>query len=183
MPPKSRRIKQLLNAREAKKFKSSSSPAASSAPQFHTSAAPLNATSTTWSFAPTVFLVASLSQSSTSQEKTSILNLDTSEYHSSEEDSYAPSEEQIDVDTAVHSDAVYWVSTLEKDDILICHCYCTTLLVGHLHLNITDSAKLIGETLQRSERTVRQWRAIFTEDNCNFPETQQGKYQCSNVLW
>ena len=30
---------------------------------------------------------------------------------------------------------------------------------------------------------MREWRAIFTENNYDFPETQQSKYQCSGVLW
>ena len=131
MPPKSRRKKQLLNAREAKKFKSSSSSAASSASQVDTSAVPLNATSTSQPSSPTVPLVASLSQPSTSQGETTILNLDTSEYHSSEDDSYASSEDQIDVDTAVHLHAVDWVSTLEKDNILSLSLLLHDLLVGH----------------------------------------------------
>lgn len=48
---------------------------------------------------------------------------------------------------------------------------------------VTEASEIIGKVVGRSDRTVREWRAVFT-DNCGeFPNTLQGKYQHDGVLW
>ena len=44
-------------------------------------------------------------------------------------------------------------------------------------------SKLIGEMVERSDRTVREWRATFSCYNASFPDTLQGKYERKGVLW
>ena len=52
-----------------------------------------------------------------------------------------------------------------------------------LQLKKTDASKLIAELTGKGERTLREWRANFTANNGSFPDTLQGKYQRTGVLW
>ena len=49
-----------------------------------------------------------------------------------------------------------------------------------MYLQVTNVSKLIGEMIERSDRTVQEWRATF---NTSFPDTLQGKYERKGVLW
>ena len=57
------------------------------------------------------------------------------------------------------------------------------LLVTRMHLSQTNAAKLIGETVKKSDRTVREWRVVFLSNSNNFPDSLQGKYQQRGVVW
>ena len=48
---------------------------------------------------------------------------------------------------------------------------------------VTEASKLIGSTVNRSDRTVREYRSIFNGNEYSFPDTLQGKYQRNGVLW
>ena len=59
-------------------------------------------------------------------------------------------------------------------------------LQNHLHETVgkseTEAAKLAGLMIGRSNRTVRDWKAQFYENDGNILESRQGKYQQSDVL-
>ena len=57
------------------------------------------------------------------------------------------------------------------------------MLVGVLHFQLTEAAKVIGYVLGKSDCTVREWRSIFIANKGEFPDTLQGKYQQEGVLW
>ena len=35
----------------------------------------------------------------------------------------------------------------------------------------------------KSDRTIRDWVAKFLENDCKIPDSKQGHYQLSGVLW
>lgn len=43
--------------------------------------------------------------------------------------------------------------------------------------------KLIGQMVSKSDRTVREWRAVFLCNGNSYPDSLQGKYQRQGVLW
>ena len=47
----------------------------------------------------------------------------------------------------------------------------------------TDASVLIAELSGKGERTVREWRATFVTNKGSFPDTLQGKYPRTGVLW
>ena len=55
-------------------------------------------------------------------------------------------------------------------------------LSKHLDLGKTKAAELAGMMVGRSGKTVREWRKQFMEEG-EVPESKQGKYQRSGVLW
>ena len=57
------------------------------------------------------------------------------------------------------------------------------LLVTRMHLSQTNAAKLIGETVKKSDRTVREWSVVLSSKSNNFPHSLQGRYQQRGVLW
>ena len=52
-----------------------------------------------------------------------------------------------------------------------------------LHYSKGDCAKMISELLGYSDRTIREWRTGFIENDFSFPDSAQGSYQRSDVLW
>ena len=57
------------------------------------------------------------------------------------------------------------------------------LLVHVLSINLSEAAKYISIVLGRTDRTVRSWRATFLVNEGTFPDTLQGKYRRTGVLW
>ena len=49
----------------------------------------------------------------------------------------------------------------------------------HFNLNNTEAAVMID----KSDRTVRQWRTDLIANDGILPGTKQGKYQRTGVLW
>jgi len=42
---------------------------------------------------------------------------------------------------------------------------------------------VIGDLINKSDRTVREWRATFLYNDGCFPDSLQGKYQRKGVVW
>ena len=57
------------------------------------------------------------------------------------------------------------------------------LLVHRLHFHLSDAAKLIGEMMFFSGRTVREWQSLFVHNEGSFPDSEQGHYLRTGVLW
>ena len=55
-------------------------------------------------------------------------------------------------------------------------------LTNLLSMATTKAAEYTGIMLGKSDRTVRQWKADFRENGC-IPDTKQGRYQRSGILW
>ena len=92
----------------------------------------------------------------TQEEVTSL-----TDYQSSEDESYEPSIEDIEEDAAVQLHADEWLNSLQRGDIMSLTLLLHNLLVTRMHLSRTNAAKLIGETLKKSDQTVREWRVVF----------------------
>ena len=57
------------------------------------------------------------------------------------------------------------------------------LLVNRIQISVIEASKQIGESVEKSDRTVMEYRSVFTENNYSFPDTLQGKYQRKGVVW
>ena len=58
-----------------------------------------------------------------------------------------------------------------------------TAQVWDWQYKLTDASELIAELAGKGERTIRLWRAQFVANEGSFPDSLQGKYQRSGVLW
>ena len=56
------------------------------------------------------------------------------------------------------------------------------LIVKILGLQLTFAAKVIGDLIGKSDRTVREWRGTFLCNDGSFPGSLQGRYQLTGVL-
>ena len=84
---------------------------------------------------------------------------------------------------AVRLHAEEWLNSLHRYDIMSLTLLLHNFLVTRMHLSLTNAAKLIGETVKKSDRTVREWRVVFLTNSNNFPDSLQGRYQRRGVLW
>jgi len=150
VPPKSRRKKQLDDAREAKRLKRA----------------------------------AFCDEEEVESEAVASDLLDESGVYVSDDDdeSYDPdNDDKPDMEAVIHGFAQEWVESLNRDDVMALSMFLHSLLVFRLHLSLTDSAVMIGDLLGYSDRTVREWRSAFVNNNGSFPDSDQGTYQRSGV--
>ena len=75
-----------------------------------------------------------------------------------------------------------WVSVLSRDDLMSLSIVLNHLLVTELGFQLTEAAKTLSKVIEKSDRTVREWRGMFVANGGTFPDTLQGKYQRSGVL-
>ena len=47
----------------------------------------------------------------------------------------------------------------------------------------TKAAEYAASTMKKSDRTVRRWRSALIDNDRVLPESEQGRYQRSSVLW
>ena len=92
-------------------------------------------------------------------------------------------ETSVDISDLVEEYTRDWIDGLDRDDLMSLSIALHHLLVTMLQLKKIDASKLIAELTGKGERTVREWRATFTANNGSFPDTLQGKYQRTGVLW
>ena len=85
-----------------------------------------------------------------------------------------------DVNAFIEDYARDWVNGLDRDDLRSLSIY---LLVCLLQLGATDASKWIADVSGKCERTIREWRATFVANKGSFPDTMQGRYQRTGVLW
>ena len=91
--------------------------------------------------------------------------------------------EDKDVNKLIEEYAEDWVGGLDRDDLRSLSILLHYLLVCLLQMGITGASKLIADVSGKCERTVREWRATFVANRGTFPDTLQGRYQRSGVLW
>ena len=70
-----------------------------------------------------------------------------------------------------------------KDDVKSLSILLHFVLVNKLNFTLTNAANFIADIVGKSDRTIRAWRTSYLADNGSFPDTLQGKYQRSGVLW
>ena len=88
----------------------------------------------------------------------------------------------FDLDSSLRSDLDDdWISHLEREDRVSLGLFLCFQLSKHFDLGDTK-AEIAGIMVGRSDRTVREWRKQFLEEG-EVPESKQGKYQRSSVLW
>ena len=96
----------------------------------------------------------------------------------------------FDLDSSLKSDVDHleeniceeWVTHLEREDRVSLGLFLCFQLSKHFDLGETKAAELAGMMVGRSDKTVREWRKQFLE-NGEVPESKQGKYQRTGVLW
>ena len=101
---------------------------------------------------------------------------------SDSDESYSPDSE-VNADAQMQGFCDEWVPTLDRDDLQALSILLRVTLVSKLGLTILKAASIISEMLGKSERTIREWWSIFTQNDFAFSGTLQGAYQRSGILW
>ena len=100
--------------------------------------------------------------STDSELNTSALLDDSGVYLSDEDEIYDPAvDDKSDLEAKIHQLAQEWVESLNRDDTMALSMLLHSLMVFRLQFSLCDSAKMIGEVLGFSDRTIREWRNIF----------------------
>lgn len=76
-----------------------------------------------------------------------------------------------------------WISALDRDDLMSLSLLLHEVLVNEIGIQMTPASEVIGKVLNKSGRTVREWRAAFHDNDGCFPDSLQGKYQRQGDLW
>ena len=106
-----------------------------------------------------------------------------SDYESDEDPTYDIDAEVLEEHQSKSLQGKEWMQCLHRDDIMSLTLFLYDLLVTRMHIQVTNASKLIGEMIERGDRTVHEWRATFCCNNNSFPDTLQGKYERRGVLW
>ena len=97
--------------------------------------------------------------------------------------SYSPTEDmQEEAGAAVEQFVEDWVLSLNHEDTISLSLFLTFHLAQLLNFTSTKAAEYAAIMVGKSDRTIRQWRADF-EANKAIPDSQQGHYQRTGVLW
>lgn len=97
----------------------------------------------------------------------------------------------FNLDTSVKSDDDFmvesfcenWVLQLGRDDMVSLALFLTFQLSKHFDCGTTKAAELAGLMVGWSDRAVREWKSQFFENSGCIPESEQGKYERSGVVW
>ena len=119
-----------------------------------------------------------------SEVSISALLNDSDVYISVDNEIYDPDvDDESDMEAKINQFAKEWAESLNSDDTMALTMFLYSFLVFRFHFTLSNSAKLVSELLGYSDRTIREWRSIFISNEGSFPESEQGKYQRSGVLW
>ena len=97
----------------------------------------------------------------------------------------------FDLDASMNSDCEHmiehfcedWISNLDRDDLVSLALFLCFQLTSHLNVGETKAAELASIMNNRSHKTIREWRTIFFQNEGEVPESTQGKYQRSGIVW
>ena len=97
----------------------------------------------------------------------------------------------FDLDTSIKSDTGHmvdsfceeWVASLSWENRASLGLFLSFQLSTILGKGETEAAELAGQMIGKSDRTVREWRSKFFESCGELPESKQGHYQRTGVLW
>lgn len=167
MPPKTKRQKQLqesaLKAREARD--------SAKIPRIEPSEAATEGQSVTGQ-------EPELSLPSTSRAQVS------GESSASDDPSYDPDLDLSEnIDLKLEHFLEEWVLHLDRDDKISLSLFISFHLEKMFNFTQTSAVEYAAIMLDRSERTIRQWRTDFVDNNGEIPESKQGRYQRTGILW
>lgn len=97
----------------------------------------------------------------------------------------------FDLDASMKSDSDHLIETfcedfvmqLDNDDRIGLGIFLYFHLTTLLKKGETEAAELSGMMIGKSEKTIREWRNHFFENDGEIPSSKQGQYQRSGVLW
>ena len=97
----------------------------------------------------------------------------------------------FDLDASARSDTALqlesfcenWMLQLDRDDRLSLGIFLVYNLKVHMGKGETEAAELAGMMVGRSERTIHDWQSRFIANDFILPDSKQGQYQRSGVLW
>ena len=97
----------------------------------------------------------------------------------------------FDMDASVSSDTDHqresfcenWMLQLDRDDRMSLGSFLVHNLKAHMGKGETEAAELAGMMVGRSERTIHDWESRFVANGFILPDSKQGQYQRSGVLW
>ena len=106
-----------------------------------------------------------------------------SEVETTPDPSYDPDEElSADANLILERFVEDWILTLDRDDKVSLGLFLCYHLQHLFNFTQTKAAEYVGVMLGKSDCTIRQWCHDFIESG-EVPESKQGKYQRSGVLW
>ena len=76
-----------------------------------------------------------------------------------------------------------WLDALDREDTRCLSLFLCYHFVKMFSFTETNAAEYAALMVKRSDRTVRRWRSAVIENDGILPESQQGCYQRSGVLW
>ena len=76
-----------------------------------------------------------------------------------------------------------WILQLDCGDRVSLGIFLAYNLKAHLGKGETEAAELAGSMVNRSERTIHDWQSKFVANDFVLPDSKQGQYQRSGVLW
>ena len=102
-----------------------------------------------------------------------------------------PVDPTFDLDSSMKSDTDHiaetfceeWVSQLDRDDRVALGLFLCSQMTRHLEIMETRAAELAGLMIGKSNKTIHEWKKQFYDNDGVIPESQQGKYLWSGVLW
>ena len=105
-----------------------------------------------------------------------------------EDESVDPS---FDLDNSVRNDYDHlierfcddWVLQLDRDDKVALGLFLCFQLTKHFEVGETRAAEIAGMMIGRSEKSIREWRSQFFENDGELPESKQGRYHRTGVVW
>lgn len=97
----------------------------------------------------------------------------------------------FDLDSSIKSDSSHLMETfcdefvthLELEDRVGLGLFLYFQLITMLNKGETDAAEISGMMVGKSDKTIREWRNHFFENDGEVPTSKQGHYQRSGVLW
>ena len=88
-----------------------------------------------------------------------------------------------DTDHMVDTFCEEWVNSLSWENRASLGLFLSFQLSSVLRKGETEAAELAGQMIGRSDRTVREWRSKFFDSGGEIPESRQGQYERTGVLW
>ena len=76
-----------------------------------------------------------------------------------------------------------WLETLDKDEIKSITLFLFYHFVHAFSFTKTKAAEYAASMMKKSDQTVRRWRSALIDNDGVLPESEQGRYQRSGVLW
>ena len=96
-----------------------------------------------------------------------------------------PAEEEdiVDEKQMINKFCNEWVESLDRDNRVSLGLFFHFQLMQYFSFTMMNAAKYAGLLVDRSERTIQEWRKAFFDNNGEISESKQGRYQRTGILW